>query len=74
MERLSEEDMRSVAVAAGVVVLSIAAIIAFFFSGGDLIPFYVIAVLAILLCIYMTHRISKESKQIQRKSQRKAKA
>lgn len=64
MEELSESEKNSLYAAIGVLVLSILAIISFFYLGSSIV-FYILAVLAIVFGFYMLRRVSLEAKQAQ---------
>ncbi len=70
MNVMNEEEKKSVAIALGIVVLTIAAFVAFIYGVESL--FYVVALLAIALGFYMAYRVSLESKQKKQKLPRKA--
>lgn len=58
---MEEHERISVMASAAVIVLTIAAFVAFIFTGGGAL-FYLIAVLALLAGVYTSYRISREAK------------
>lgn len=64
MHPMNDDERISVMAALAVVVLSIAAFVAFILSGSG-IPFYALALLAVVAGFYMSYRISQEAKQKQ---------
>jgi 4-hydroxybenzoate polyprenyltransferase len=70
----SETEKTSLVIAGGVVVFSIAAIIAYFYTRGGA-PFYLIATIAIIIEFYLAYRISQEgNKQAPRHKKKARKA
>ncbi|MCL5100351.1 MAG: hypothetical protein M1122_00125 [Candidatus Marsarchaeota archaeon] len=67
---LSDNEKISLVMSIGVVLLSIFAVIAFFLYNQNLIPFYIIAALAIVLGFYLAYRLSKEKTEQKPKKQR----
>ncbi len=68
----SESERTSLAVAAGVVIFSIIAILAYVYTGGGVI-FYAIAIITLCLELYMSLRISRDKKSSEEKDQTKPK-
>ncbi len=68
----SESERTSLAVAAGVVIFSIIAILAYVYTGGGVI-FYAVAIITLCLELYMSLRISRDKKTSEGKSQPKSK-
>ena len=62
MNELSEEEKKSVFAAAGVMILTILAILSYVYTGASW-SFYIIVILAVLLGFYVTHRISDEARR-----------
>lgn len=66
----NQHEMQAFAFSLGVIVLSIIAIAAFVFSGGSAF-FYLFAVLAVALGLYMAYHISKTPARAEEKNTRK---
>ncbi|HUB92385.1 MAG TPA: hypothetical protein VL945_00320 [Candidatus Saccharimonadales bacterium] len=67
----SESEKMSLMIAGGVIIFSIAAIVAYIYTrGGPL--FYIIAAVAIIVEFYMAYRISQETRQETSRSRKKA--
>jgi 4-hydroxybenzoate polyprenyltransferase len=67
----TETEKRSLAVACGVIVFTVVAVLAFIYTGGGVI-FYTIALVTIALEFYMAYRISQEGQPVQKKPAKRA--